>query len=66
MQNSNTTIEEPIKPFIPIWNRGKNKIFKYEKRFFDDGVGHTANITYALFKDKNNEQQEVVAWIKWL
>jgi hypothetical protein len=57
--------QEQIKPFIPIWNKGKNQLIAYEIRPFDDGYGHIADITYAIFIDKNKEQQEVVAWINW-
>lgn len=54
-----------IKPFIPIWNDKKNKLIRFDVRPFDDGVGHTAQITYAIFLDKNKEEQEMVAYVKW-
>ena len=57
--------DQQIKPFIPIWNKGKNQLLKYEIRPFNDGCNNIADITYAIFIDKNKEQQEVVAWIKW-
>jgi hypothetical protein len=65
MTNKHILIPSKLEPFIPIWNRGKNSLIKYEVRHFDDGVGNTAQITYALFLDKNKEEQEMVAYIKW-
>ncbi len=52
-------------PFIPNWNRGKNSLLRYDVRLFDDGAGHTAQITYVLFLDKHKEEQESVAYVKW-
>lgn len=54
-----------IEPYIPIWKRGKNEFIRYEQRDFDDGCGHLAKITVALFLDKNKIQQEMVAHVKW-
>lgn len=59
-------IEIPkIKPFYPKWSQGKNKLIRFEDRPFDDGVGHTATITWAIYSDKNDETQEMVAYVKW-
>jgi hypothetical protein len=30
-----------------------------------DDVGHTAIITWAIFLDKNKQEQEMVAYVKW-
>lgn len=54
-----------IEPFIPVYSRGKNKLLRYEIRHFDDGVGHLADLTIAIYLDKNNEEQEMVARVKW-
>lgn len=48
-----------------IWNRSPNKLIRYEERQFDDGVGHTAIITVAIYLDKNKTEREVDAYVKW-
>jgi hypothetical protein len=54
-----------IKPFRPIYCSGKNKLLKYRYEPFDDGHGHTAILRIAEYIDKNNNQQEMVAQVKW-
>lgn len=51
--------------YIPVWNRGKNKLIGYEPRQFHDGVGNHALVHWAIYLDKHNEQQEMVAWVRW-
>lgn len=34
-----------MKPYIPVYTRPPNKFIRYETRYFDDGFGHTANVT---------------------
>ncbi len=54
-----------MKPHIPLYNRPPNKFVRYEQRPFDDGAGHLAILRVAIFADKNNKQQEIVAQVIW-
>lgn len=52
-------------PYLPVYHRSPNKFIRYETKRFDDGVGHTATLTIAVYIDKHNEKQEMVAQVKW-
>lgn len=58
-------MEDEVKPYLPIYTRPPNKFVRYEERQFDDGVGHTATLRYAIFIDKNGKQQEMIAQVIW-
>lgn len=58
-------MNKQIKPVVPPWKAGKNKFIRFEVRPFDDGHGHTAMITWAIFLNKDKEEDEMVAYVKW-
>lgn len=56
--------------YIPAWNRSPNKFTRYEDRPFTlpknaHGLRKSGVETIAIFKDKNNKEQEMQAFIKW-
>ena len=54
-----------VVPYLPYYHKAPNKFMWYEKYDFDDDHGHTAEVTKAVFKDKNGNLQEADAFIKW-
>ncbi len=54
-----------MKPYIPVYCRPPNKLLKYVTSNFDDGAGHTGQLTTAHFLDKNKKEAEMVAYVKW-
>jgi len=57
--------KENTPPYIPIYNRPPNKFVKFTIEDFDDGCGHKATITIANFLDKNKNEKDMVAFVKW-
>lgn len=56
--------------YIPVWKRSPNKFLRYEDRPFANpvnayGIVKSGIETIAIFKDKNNKEQEMQAFIKW-
>lgn len=56
--------------YIPVWKRSPNKFIKYEDRPFTltanaHGIVKSGIETIAIFKDKNGNDQEMQAFIKW-
>lgn len=54
-----------VVPYYPYFHRAPNKFVRYEKCDFDDGHGNKAEVTKAIYKDKNGNLQEADAFIKW-
>ena len=56
--------------YIPVWKRPPNRFIKYEARPFTlpanaYGIVKSGIETIAIFKDKNGNDQEMQAFIKW-
>jgi len=54
-----------VSSYTPIYKRLPNKFIRYEERAFDDGAGHKAILNIAIFSDKKNTIQEMVAHVNW-
>lgn len=53
--------------FIPFYNRTPNKIISYREEPFDDGHGHKAILTKALYFDaKKKKESEMTVRVKWI
>ena len=51
--------------YIPIWNKNGNKLIEYKITDFNDGYGNSAKLKIAIFKDRKNNLQEIVAQVIW-
>lgn len=52
-------------PFVPIYCRPPNVLLEYVQQDFDDGAGHKAILTVAVFKNKGGKIESMVAQVKW-
>lgn len=56
-----------MKPYIPIYNRPPNKLIRKEVSMFNDFENNLfAEITSAIFLDKNKKEKSMDIIVKWV